>query len=720
MKTGFLSLLMATALAAAPAAQSSRELIDVLKSNAPSAEKAITCKRLAVYGDKDAVPALAPLLADPQLASWARIALEAIPDPAAADALRAALDKLEGNLLVGAINSLGVIRDAKSVPALVAKLKSADPLVVGAAADALGRIGGDASAAALVPALTSAPAPARTEVAYGCILCAERLLAAGQRDTAAKLYEAVRNAEVPRQRKLEATGGLILARQAAGIPLLVELLHAPDSEPKLIRLGLRIARELPGPEVTKMLVAELDQAALERRPNLLLALADRGGAEVVPAAIKAAKTGNPELSAVAIDVLERQGGSSVVPVLFEIASADIGGAGATAKLALCRLPGAEVDAAAVALLNNPAPASRRLAIELVTQRHVAAAVPALLQAARDADPKVRLASLKALGDLAGPAELPALLELLVKSAAPAEMQVTEAAVIAISLRSAEPVAGSITVTKAVYGDQANQHTADVTQKVAEAVKRGATTVTASNSEFGDPAGGLVKQLRVDYQINGQKFSKTCAELATITLAANIVSPACTNAVLAALPGTQGPAKLAMLRILRSIGGQRALAAVLAATTDADAATQTAALRVLCDWPDAEALPKLAQLAKSATDPVIKILALRGYVRLADQSEAATDQKLATLKDALALAGRDEERKLVLAALGKVRSVDSLALVSPYLENPALKEEAALAAVAIAENLPAPRPAQVASAMRQVVKVTANAQLAQRAQALAGN
>ena len=132
------------------------------------------------------------------------------------------------------------------MPALVAKLKSADPLVIGAVADALGRIGGDDAAAALVSALTKAPAPVQADVAYGCILCAERLLAAGQRATAAKLYEAVRGAEVPRQRKLEATGGLILARQAAGIPLLVELLHAPDSDPKLLRLGLRIARTLPG------------------------------------------------------------------------------------------------------------------------------------------------------------------------------------------------------------------------------------------------------------------------------------------------------------------------------------------------------------------------------------------------------------------------------------------------------------------------------------------
>ncbi len=82
--------------------------IAVLTSGAPPAEKAAACKRLALLGDKAAVPALAPLLAAPELASWARIALEAIPDAEAAAALRAALGTLKGNLLVGAINSLGV------------------------------------------------------------------------------------------------------------------------------------------------------------------------------------------------------------------------------------------------------------------------------------------------------------------------------------------------------------------------------------------------------------------------------------------------------------------------------------------------------------------------------------------------------------------------------------------------------------------------------------
>ncbi len=91
------------------------KLIAVLQSDAPPAEKAITCKRLAVYGTKDAVPALAPLLLDKELSSWARIALEAIPGPAADEALRSALGKAQGRLLIGVINSIAVRRDAQAV-----------------------------------------------------------------------------------------------------------------------------------------------------------------------------------------------------------------------------------------------------------------------------------------------------------------------------------------------------------------------------------------------------------------------------------------------------------------------------------------------------------------------------------------------------------------------------------------------------------------------------
>ncbi|MBM4039841.1 MAG: HEAT repeat domain-containing protein, partial [Planctomycetes bacterium] len=152
------------------------KLIAIISSDAPPQDKAIPCKQLAVWGTKAAVPALAALLPNRELSSWARIALEAIPDPACDEALRAAVGKLEGRLLVGVINSIGVRRDAQAIGILVAKLKDPDPEVASAAAEALGRIGGDQPIKVLEPLLASAPPAVRSSVAYGCVLCAERLL----------------------------------------------------------------------------------------------------------------------------------------------------------------------------------------------------------------------------------------------------------------------------------------------------------------------------------------------------------------------------------------------------------------------------------------------------------------------------------------------------------------------------------------------------------------
>ena len=152
------------------------KLIAVLQSDAPPQDKAIVCKRLAVFGGKDAVPALAALLPDARLASWARIALEAIPGPAADEALRQAMGKQQGRLLIGVINSIAVRRDAKAVKGLVARLKDADAEVVSAAAAALGRIANAPAAAALQEAMADGAAATRAAAAQGCILCADRLL----------------------------------------------------------------------------------------------------------------------------------------------------------------------------------------------------------------------------------------------------------------------------------------------------------------------------------------------------------------------------------------------------------------------------------------------------------------------------------------------------------------------------------------------------------------
>jgi HEAT repeat protein len=398
------------------------QLIAVLESDAPKAEKAITCKRLAVYGTKNSIPSLAKLLPDKELTSWARIALEVIPGAEADKALRDAMGQLEGRVLVGVINSIGVRRDAAAVDGLAGRLKDTDAQVASAAAVALGHVGNAAATGTLEKSLAGVPDAVRSAVAEGLILCAEGLLAAGKADEAAKLYDKIRAADVPKQRVIEATRGAILARGAEGIPLLIEQLHSEDK--RLMTIGLTTARQLPGSEVTKALVAELDKLPADRQALLIFALADRGDTAALPAMLKAATAGPKAVRIVAVDVLGRVGDVSCVPALLGVgleADADLSQA---AKTAIKGLPGADVDAALVARLSKAEGQTRRLLIELAGQRRIAAATKTLLEAADDSDGQIRFAALMALGSTVELDDLSVLIERVTN---PQKTEDTEAA-----------------------------------------------------------------------------------------------------------------------------------------------------------------------------------------------------------------------------------------------------------------------------------------------------
>lgn len=431
LKTQLSAIVMSLLALAVVAAEKPDEakLIAIIASDAPPQDKAIPCKQLAVYGTKAAVPALAALLPNKELSSWARIALEAIPDPAADEALRDALGKLQGRLLVGVINSLAVRRDAKATDALIARLKDADAEVASAAAEALGRIGGDQATGALVPMLATAPPAVRPYVAYGCILCAERLLAEGKAEPATKLYDTVAKAEVPQQRRLEAIRGGILARGAAGVPMLIEQLQSKDKA--LFVIGLRIARELPGPEATDALVAELGKAAPERQGLLLMALADRGDPKGMPALLAAAKSGPKAARIVAMGALERIGDASCVPVLLDAAVEDDAELALAGKTALVRLAGDPVNADLAARLAQATGKTRQLLLDLAGQRRIEAALPAIVQSIEDADAGVRAAALASLGSMGSEKQQADLVRVLQKTQDAKDQAAIEKALIAI-------------------------------------------------------------------------------------------------------------------------------------------------------------------------------------------------------------------------------------------------------------------------------------------------
>jgi HEAT repeat protein len=409
------------------------DYLSVLQSNAAPAEKATACKHLAIHGTDASVPALAALLSDKDLASWARIALQAIPGPAADTALREAVGKLDGILLVGVINSIGMRRDAKAATVLAAKLSDTDLEVVAAAAVALGKIGSEAAATALTRALGEKQGNRAPAVAEGCIRCAQNLMAAGKRREAVKLYEAVRKASVPQQKVLEATRGVILARGDDGIPLLLEQLRSPEA--KTAGMALRTARELPGKKATAAIAGELRKASPERQPLLLLALADRGDASALPSVVDAARSGSPELRLVAVGVLEKLGNLPSVPVLIECATDANQKLSEAAAAALVRLPGEGVDADLLSRLSKSSGKQREVMIRVAAQRGVEGSLPVILDSTRSPEAGIRSAAIQSVGAIGTEANLPNLVDLLGAAKDARNREDLETALLNISSRS---------------------------------------------------------------------------------------------------------------------------------------------------------------------------------------------------------------------------------------------------------------------------------------------
>jgi HEAT repeat protein len=427
-------------------AEREKELLAILRSDVTGGEKALACKNLAIHGSTASVPDLAKLLPDPQLSSWARIALESIPGEAADEALREATASLSGKLLVGTINSIGVRRDASAVATLVGRLKDDDSQVASAAAVALGRIGNAEASKSLRQALSSTSDSVRSAVAEGCVLCAEQLLAVGESAAAVEIYDEVRAANVSEQRVIEATRGAILARNADGIPLLLEQFQSSDKA--FFQLALGTAREIPGSALDKVLAAELGRTTPARAALIVQCMADRPDTVVLTAVLRAASEGPKEVRLSAIDALKRVGDESCLLTLLDLATgsdADLAQAG---RETLAGLPGDKVNSQIVTLLPEAKGASLPLLLELVGQRRISA-VPTLLKALRSSDKAVRGAALIALGETVTLKELSVLISQVVASEHPGDAELAQQALKAASVRMPDREACAVELAQAV-------------------------------------------------------------------------------------------------------------------------------------------------------------------------------------------------------------------------------------------------------------------------------
>ena len=606
-----------------------RHLIEVLKGDTPDAAKAFTCRTLSRIGTSLSVPALSDLLTDKELAHMARWALQRIDDPAAAAALRDALDRADGEQKVGIIHSLGAMQDKKAVPQLDDLLDESDEDIAAAAAEALGEVGGQNAADALEDAFRSRSGRIKRAAAHALSLCADRLREAGKPEVAQSTYRLIYEGDAPQPVRMAALGGLVATGDRDAVQLVSKSLVGDD--PDMRATALRLVRETPGKAATKAFAGLVQEVSPGTKVRLIQALAARGDTTALDAVREAAGSNDRATRVAALEALGTLGDSSVVPMLSRRAAENSGEEQKVARASLARLKGPRVNEAVLRQIEKSDAAISVELIRALEKRGATGRTDALLKLARSADSEdVRVAAVEALGTLAGKSMLDDLVKLIRNARRESVIQAGRDALVSICER-------------------------------------------------------------VDDM------------------------PACSRIVVAGLKGAGVDARSALLSVCGRLGGPRALEALKDATESGKEAVRDAAIRALAGTSDWRAAEHLLEIARNTSDARHRALCLRGYVRLvAAREDIDLDSKARQYRQAMKLASRTAERRLVLSQLPQVPTPETLEMAEAHVEDEELKDEAAMAMVGIAEGLAGADRDAAVKAIKAVLEESENDAVKKRA------
>ncbi|HLB75172.1 MAG TPA: HEAT repeat domain-containing protein, partial [Sedimentisphaerales bacterium] len=428
------------------------------------AAKQSVCRMLRGIGSARSVPALAKLLSDKEVSHMARFALQDMPAPEAGEALRNALDSLDGNLKIGVVGSLGQRGDAKAIPQLTKLVGSTDLMLAAAAITTLGTIGGEEAAAALSGTRVGDDLKWFKENAF--LLCADKMLEQGRTDDAGRIYVGMTTSDNTMV-KIAAYNGLARAEKEQAVPIILELLK--DKDIKLRQAAGKLVAEMPGAEATRAFGRQLGSLEGDAQVILLTALESRADKAAAPfIADLAAKSSTPTVRLAAVKALAIVGDAANVGLLAKL-SPEKGEIGKAALDSLSRLTGPDVTKALIDTLRSEADAGVRVnIIEALVARREADAMPILLAAARDKDSNVRQAAVKALGTLAGQRELPVIISTLLDTKDASDLAGIERAMTAIVGRSDNPDAAPVISALAEANDAQRPHLLAVLARIGDA------------------------------------------------------------------------------------------------------------------------------------------------------------------------------------------------------------------------------------------------------------
>jgi len=233
------------------------------------------------------------------------------------------------------------------------------------------------------------------------------------------------------------------AAQDEIIKLVIDELKSSDPERQTGAIA--IVRDIPGAAITQALCDELPNLSPAIQVQVLSTLADRGDATALPAVMAASKAPDESVRVAALKTIGQLGNVSNVPFLAQRAAETRGAEQKAARDSLYRLRGTDVGTAIIKELAS-APADVKVELILALgERNVTQGVAALEEATKDEDRKVRRESFKTLKVIAGPDELPTLVDLVLNLASESDRTEAEKTVAAVAHKIEDPHAQAATV-----------------------------------------------------------------------------------------------------------------------------------------------------------------------------------------------------------------------------------------------------------------------------------
>jgi len=386
------------------------------------------------------------------------------------------------------------------------------------------------------------------------------------------------------------------------------------------------------------------------------------------------------------------------------------------------VPGAAATKKFVAALPKLPPEVQAGLLEALGDRGDPVARPAIVAMLESKEPAVRASALKALGPLGTAEEVP----LLARWAAEGSEAEKKAArqslirlraegmnkVIVAAIEKAPPAQRAALIA-ALAGRNATEALPAIIHHLQD--DEGAVRLAAIGALRAlagpDEAVALVSAVCRAKEAAEQH----AAELALLSLASR-QREKIAGSVIEGLKTASPQAKASLLRVLARIGNAQALEAIVQCLKDQEQSVRDEAVRLLAVWPDPAVVPHLMALAANSDNLRDQVLVVRALVQLGGPPKGKPAD-LQLLAEALRLAKRPQEKRLVLGALGLADDPKALSLIAPLLDQDELVEEAALAAVQVAERIKQADKGEVRAVLERVVQKSKNAEVVQRAQKL---